>query len=149
MMTAATCQPDEIESVVNDFITMIGTRSDAPLSGTVWECDMEGKYNLYLLFGDEGVVSTFYGKIDDEYGLQRWSDFYEGTYSVNKGQIGIDLTYPSWGESSAINTIGMVRVQDDFTLVSGDGLVFRYYGKDVEGLDEIWMTLFVDIMPWN
>ena len=148
ILMASQCQPEVVETVVDQFATLVGTRSDAPLVGTVWECETDGKYNVYLLFEDAGVVSTFWGRTDEEEGLQRWSDFYPGTYMVDKGEISIDVSYPAWGETEKLNSIGMLRVEDAFTLDSPSGL-FRYYGKDIEGLEAIWMTLFVDIMPWN
>lgn len=142
------CQKEK-EAVIDEFVVSIGTKSSEPLVGTVWENEMVGEYNLYLSFEREGRVSVFYGMVDEEEGLQRWSDFPDGTYEVDGGKIIIDASYPSYGETLYLNTIGMAKLQDEYTLVCNDNKVFKYFGKDIPNLDSIWMTIDVSIKPWQ
>lgn len=145
LLVAGGCAKPAVETIDAELAAFVGTRSDAPLEGTVWELRTGEDYNRYLLFR-EGEISLFYGIVEDGE-LQRWSDFYSAPYALGNGVIATSLSYPLWGQKEVTQTAGVIRKAGGFSLYL-DGDCYEYYGPYTEDLEGMWMTITVNIAPW-
>ena len=133
-------------NLATELSGFLQTRSDAPLEGTVWEHQTNETYNRYVTFRD-GKISLFYG-LEAEEGLQRWSDFYSSPYALKGGLIVTELSYPLWGHREVTESVSVVKKQSSYT-IDIDGEDFHYYGPYTEDLEELWMSITVNIVPWQ
>lgn len=133
-------------NLATELSGFLQTRADAPLEGTVWEHNTDEKYNRYVSFRN-GEMSLFYG-LEAEEGLQRWSDFYSSPYALKGGLIITELTYPLWGNRETTESISVVKKQSSYT-IDIDGEDYSYYGPYTNDLEEMWMTITVNIVPWS
>ena len=98
------------------------TRSDTFFDGTIWECQTGNQFNQYLLFKD-GEVKAFCGLVENGK-LQRWSEY-------------APVSKPIWG-----------RTNPETELVV-DGHIFRYFGVYDDSLEDLWIIINVNIVPWK
>ena len=133
-------------NLATELSGFLQTRSDAPLEGTVWEHQTGEKYNRYVSFRN-GEMSLFYGLVEAE-GLHRYSDFYSSPYALKGGLIVTELSYPLWGHRAATESVSVVKSKSSYT-IDLDGDEYIYYGPYTESLEELWMTITVNIVPWN
>ena len=133
-------------NLATELSGFLQTRSDAPLEGTVWEHQTCEQYNRYVTFKD-GEMSLFYGLTDTE-GLQRWSDFYSSPYALKGGLIVTELEYPLWGHREVTESVSVVKSKSAYH-IDIDGEDFHYYGPYTEDLEELWMSITVNIAPWE
>ncbi|MBO4924823.1 MAG: hypothetical protein J5382_11985 [Bacteroidales bacterium] len=145
LLLAVGCTQPTVDTFNSDLSAFLQTRSDAPLEGTIWQHRTGDAFDRFILF-ENGQVSLFYG-LDDPKGLQRWSDFYTAPYTLWNGTIDTALEYPLWGEKTLTQKASVVRSLGSFT-IDLDGDTYVFYGDDVSGLDEMWMTITVTITPW-
>ena len=134
-------------NLATELSGFLDTRADAPLEGTVWEHNTGEKYNRYVLFKD-GEMSLFYGLVEPEEGLQRWSDFYSSPYVLKGGLIITELSYPLWGHREVTESVSVVKSKAAYT-IDIDGEDYTYYGPWTNDLEELWMTITVNIAPWK
>lgn len=146
LLLAGGCVRSAVEDIDSGLASFVGTRADAPLEGTIWECQSGEEYNRYLLFQD-GEVSLFYGLIEDGE-LHRYSDFYPAPYTLHKGHIDATLSYPLYGERILTESGSVQAVADAYEISLGKD-VYHYFGPYTEGLEELWMTITVNIVPWT
>ena len=145
LLLSCSRQEVAIPSALEDFATFALTKSDAPFEQTIWEHTTDNTYNTYLYFHDD-VVSLFYGKNDGE--LQRWSDYYDGSFSIDNGRISINLSYPDYGQTACIYTINIIK-GDAYTLTDNLGNTYAYYGQYTDNLEDMWMSITAKIVPWE
>ena len=139
------CAKLTVDKFNSDLSAFVGTRSDAPLEGTIWQHRTGDAFDRFIWF-ENGQVSLFYG-LDDPEGLQRWSDFYSAPYALQKGTIDTSLEFPLWGERAKTQKASVIRSLGSFT-IDMDGDAYVFYGNDATGLDEMWMSITVTIKPW-
>lgn len=132
-------------STLDDFATFALTKSDAPFEQTIWEHTTDNTYNTYLYFHGD-VVSLFYGKNDGE--LQRWSDYFDGTFAVDDGHISVSLSYPDYGHTACIYTINIIK-SDAYSITDNLGNTYAYYGQYTDNLEDMWMSITAKIVPWE
>ena len=132
-------------NLATDLSGFLQTRADAPLEGTVWEHQTGEQYNRYVTFRN-GEMSLFYGRIDPE-GLHRYSDWYTAPYALKGGLIITELTYPLWGHREVTESVSVVKQKASYT-IDLDGDAYTYYGPWSDDLNEQWMTITVNIVPW-
>lgn len=129
-----------------DLTQFVNTRSDAPLEQTVWRHTTNEEYDKFVVFHDE-QITLFYGCIEDNK-VQRWSDCYSAKYSFENGKIVTDLSYPQWGKKEYTEKANIIKNGNGFTLYINDDL-YEFINNDLTPLDEMWMTITVNIVPWN
>ena len=133
---AAMCAPEI--SFSDELSGFLQTRSDAPLTETVWEYVTGEEYNQYVTF-TEDTVKLFYGKIE-EGDLERWSPFYEAHYIFINGAAVTDLSYPCYGKKENTQRINVIHAGEAFEIYIDDK-PFTYYGKYTESLDWQWIII--------
>lgn len=133
-------------NLATELSEFLQTRADALLEGTVWEHQTGEKYNRYVSFRN-GEMSLFYG-LEAEEGLQRWSDFYSAPYALKGGLIVTELSYPLWGHREVTESVSVVKSKSAYH-IDIDGEDYTYYGPYTESLEELWMTITVNIAPWS
>ena len=133
-------------NLATDLSGFLSTRADAPLEGTVWEHQTGEQYNRYVTFRN-GEMSLFYGVVEQDE-LQRWSDFYSSPYALKGGLIVTELTYPLWGHREVTESVSVVKSKGAYT-IDLDGDAYTYYGPYTEDLESMWMTITVNITPWQ
>lgn len=133
-------------NLATELSGFLQTRADAPLEGTVWEHQTGEQYNRYVLFKD-GEMSLFYGLVEAE-GLHRYSDFFTAPYALKGGLIVTELSYPLWGHREVTESVSVVKSKAAYT-IDIDGEEYHYYGSYTESLEELWMTITVNIVPWS
>jgi hypothetical protein len=123
----------------------LGTRSEAPLEGTVWRCDDPGDYDRYVWIAD-GELRLFYG--DEDVGeIRRWSSFYAAPYALDGGTISVALTYPAYGEKVATRSASVVKAASAYE-IDVDGDRFAFVGTDASSFAEwLWITITANIAP--
>ena len=146
LLLAGGCVRSAVEDIDKDLAVFVGTRADAPLEGTVWECRTGEKFNRYPLFQD-GEVSLFYGLVDTGE-LQRWSDFYPAPYTLHNGHIDAVLSYPLYGERILTESASVQAVAGAYEILAGKD-IYHYYGPYTESLEDLWMSITVNIVPWK
>lgn len=133
-------------NLATELSGFLQTRADAPLEGTVWEHQTGEKYNRYVSFRN-GEMSLFYGLVAEE-GLQRYSDFYSSPYALKGGLIITELSYPLWGHREVTESVSVVKSKSAYH-IDIDGEDYTYYGPWTNDLEELWMTITVNIAPWK
>ena len=125
----------------------LGTRADAPLEQTVWHHATGQDYDKYVWFQD-GEMRLFYG-LQDQDGIQRWSEFFTAPYGLENGLIAVSLTYPNYGSRLETNTASVVRAASAYEIdIDGERYVFA--GTDASTFaEDMWMTITVNIVPWE
>lgn len=131
-----------LSSELSEFLQ---TRSDAPLEGTVWEHNTGEQYNRYVTFRD-GEMSLFYGR-EDRDTLHRYSEWFTAPYILKGGLIITNLTYNLYGRQET-ESVSVVKSKAAY-IIDIDGENYRYYGPWSDVLNEEWMTITVNIMPWQ
>ena len=125
----------------------LGTRSEAPLEGTVWRCDDPGDYDRYVWIAD-GELRIFYGD-EDQGEIRRWSSFWSAPYALDGGTISVALTYPAYGEKIATRIASVVKAASAYE-IDVDGDRFAFVGTDASSFeDSQWMTITISIAPWS
>ena len=126
--------------------SFLGTRSDAPLEGTVWEHQTGEKYNRYVSLRN-GEMSVFYRSMFQDT-LCRYSDFFTAPYALKGGLIITDLSYPLWGHKEVTESVSVFEYKSWYT-IGLDGEDYHYYGPYTKDLEELWMSITVNIVPWD
>ncbi|MBR6270158.1 MAG: hypothetical protein IKR30_06290 [Bacteroidales bacterium] len=139
-------KPAPVTSDYEGLASFLDTRADAPLEGTVWEHQTGEKYNRYVSFRN-GEMSLFYG-LEAEEGLQRWSDFFTAPYALEGGLIVTELSYPLWGHREVTESVSVVKSKGAYT-IDIDREEYTYYGPYTEDLEDLWMSITVNIVPWQ
>lgn len=144
ILTIVSCHTIKVESFSKELSEFAVTKSSEPLNQTIWECEAK-VFNKYLYFTRDSV-SLFYGT-HAKGELQRWSDFFTAPYKIDDGYLVTNLNYKEWNEKE-VNTINIVKSNDSYYMnIDGDIYTLTNYNPtDIEGF---WMTINVDIVPWN
>lgn len=132
-------------TVPQELSLSIGTKSTDPFDNTVWQCVTGERYNRYLHFHD-GIVSLFYGAVW-EGDLERCSEDYDGSYTIQGDCLLCSLAYPNYGGQLLIRTLDCLKVNGSFSLSSDIG-IYDYYGRYTPDMDRIWISIIADIKPW-
>lgn len=144
LATILSCTKQEPQTtILDDFAAFALTRSDAAFDNSVWQHDTGEQFNIYLYFHDS-TVSMFYGKVKDGE-LQRWSDYFDGTFSYVKDGIEISLSYPNYGDIVSVNYIDFLKADNCYTLTDNHGHTYTYYGQYTDNLEDLWESLTVQV----
>ena len=140
------CTKEPVPSFQGELSAFVGTRSDEPLAGTIWEHQTGEDYNRYLYFTRD-EVSLFYGLVEGGE-LQRWSDFYTAPYVLwDDGLVFTCLKYPKWGNEERVITVCFIRGNGYTIDINGD--TYTYYGNNTQEIEGYWMTITATPVPWN
>lgn len=145
---------DEGPAVVSasELSAFFGTRSNAPLEGTIWVTADESEFNRYIYF-DDGRIYLYYGEIEDGV-MCRWSELYSAPYTLFNGKILTCLSYPSYGKTINTERLEIIRGDNNYTFTA-DGIPFTYvgdYATYAEDLQYQWMYIYANItrlIPWE
>lgn len=144
-LLSCTKQEQPQSTILDDFAAFALTRSDAAFEQSVWQHDTGEQFNIYLYFHGS-TVSMFYGKVSEENGLERWSEFYDGSFSYNKDGIDINLSYPNYGDIVSVNDIDFLKAaDDDYTLADKAGHTYTYFGQYTDELESLWESLTIRV----
>lgn len=134
----ASCQQPSAE--------FVGTRSEAPLDGTVWQRTTGTDADQFLLFKN-GEISLFYGLQCPE-GIECWGDRYTAPYCLKNGLVVTALEWPIRGQRGQAQQASIIRPAGNGKIYL-DTLLFWYVGSDLPLVEVTEMTIFAPIVDWK
>lgn len=137
ILFSASCQQPSAE--------FIGTRSEAPLDGTVWQHKTGEDADQFLLFED-GEISLFYGLLCPEW-VEYWGDLYTAPYGLKNGLLVTELEWPLMGQPEKVQRASVIRTAGEGEIYL-DIILFRYAGVNLPLVEVVEMTIFAPIAPF-
>ena len=136
-----------IDKTFNEELALfVGTRSSEPLEQTVWQHKTDEEHDRFIYFKD-GEINLFYGCIENEE-IHRYSDYYSSSYKYTNGYVVTNLEYPLWGKRELTEKTTVVRYNSEFILYLDDDY-YEFVITNPSTLDDLWMTITVNITPWQ